>query len=73
MGRKSRLMYMQVTNDKFELPISYPMTLREMASFLGVRVQTVFSLVYGHERYGKHYNMGRNWTIVKVDISSDVL
>ncbi len=64
---------MQVTNDKFELPISYPMTVREMADFLGVKVQTVFNLVHGHERYTKVNNIKRNWSIVKVDINGDVL
>lgn len=51
--KKKHVYYMAVTPDKYELPIYVAETAQEMADVMGIKKNSVFSIVC-HKRGGVH-------------------
>lgn len=67
------IVYMLVTRDKFELPVSPALTCREMANLLGIKEESVkfrTSPVYYRTRDKQINNTGKP-KLIKVKISED--
>lgn len=67
------VLYMLVTRDKFELPVSPALSCREMAQYLGIKEESVkfkTSPVYYRTR-DKGINNTNRPKLIKVKISED--
>lgn len=65
--------YMAVSNDNLELPLTPPMSARELAKLLGIREDTVkwYSRPSAQKRINAHTRANKKYKIVSVKMDDD--